>query len=99
MIYFPKLIDILTKAEHEVLYYLLKGSDDSEIAKLLYKSPVTIRKHKSNICKKLECENKLRILEDYKHLLDTVVVIDKDKNSQKFTKYHKNSQDVFLYCD
>ena len=49
----------LTERESEILFYLSEGHSVSEISKLLYLSPGTIRNYISEILQKLEAKNRI----------------------------------------
>lgn len=51
-------IDVLTPREKDVLHNISKGYDNKEIAKLLYISDYTVKKHVSSILKKLNLKNR-----------------------------------------
>lgn len=53
----------LTKRETEILIHISKGLDYKKIAKNLFISPATVRKHTENIYKKLKVGNKIQALE------------------------------------
>jgi DNA-binding NarL/FixJ family response regulator len=53
----------LTKRECEVLEQLSRGSDYNEIARALFVSPFTIRKHIENIYTKLQVHNKVQAIQ------------------------------------
>lgn len=52
-------INPLTKRESEILFYLKEGHSVSEISKLLYLSPGTIRNYISEVLQKLEAKNRI----------------------------------------
>ena len=49
--------NLLTKREKEVFRLLIAGNTTEEIAKLLFISPKTVAKHRSNLMEKLEISN------------------------------------------
>jgi DNA-binding NarL/FixJ family response regulator len=49
--------EVLTRREREVLKLLAEGKRTNEIAKALYISPYTVRRHRSNIMEKLGVNN------------------------------------------
>jgi DNA-binding NarL/FixJ family response regulator len=49
--------EVLTRREREVLKLLAEGKRTNEIAKVLYISPYTVRRHRSNIMEKLGVNN------------------------------------------
>lgn len=51
-------IDVLTPREKDVLHNISKGYDNKEIAKSLYISNYTVKKHVSSILKKLNLKNR-----------------------------------------
>jgi DNA-binding NarL/FixJ family response regulator len=58
-----KKIDIekvtLTEKEKEILYYILEGLSNKEIAKTIGRSPGTVNSHLDNIYRKLGCSSRL----------------------------------------
>lgn len=52
------LTELLTRREKEVIYCLVKGMTDKNIAKTLYISEKTVHAHVRNILKKLEASNR-----------------------------------------
>jgi DNA-binding NarL/FixJ family response regulator len=63
-----KLKEMLTVRETEILELVLKGLSRYEIAKALFVSPETVKKHVSNAYKKLEANNKITALRKMKWL-------------------------------
>eukprot|EP01133_Synstelium_polycarpum_P012573 gene12573-14754_t len=59
---------LLTKREKEILKMILNGYANEQISKLLYVSYETVKTHRKNIFRKLECRN-LRELMSYNILL------------------------------
>jgi DNA-binding NarL/FixJ family response regulator len=53
---------MLTVREIEILELVLRGLSRCEIAKTLFVSPETVKKHVSNAYKKLEANNKITAL-------------------------------------
>lgn len=51
------LVETLTKREKEVISYLCKGLNNSEIGEKLFISPKTVDAHRTNIMRKLEVHN------------------------------------------
>ncbi|HHU06699.1 MAG TPA: hypothetical protein GXZ65_09520 [Clostridiales bacterium] len=51
----------LTRREHEVLSLLLKDGDEHEICKQLFISPLTLKKHISNIYQKMNVRNRIQL--------------------------------------
>ena len=49
--------EVLTRREREVLKLLAEGKRTNEIARALYISPYTVRRHRSNIMEKLDLNN------------------------------------------
>ena len=54
--------ELLTEREKQVLYYMSKGYDTSEIAKMLNISVLTAKKHRGNLAKKLNAHNSIDIV-------------------------------------
>jgi two-component system, LuxR family, response regulator FixJ len=52
----------LTKAEREVLYYLIDGKNNREIADALHRSPRTIEVHRHHLMQKLGATNIIELL-------------------------------------
>lgn len=52
----------LTDREHELVHYLEKGFKNKEIAKILYVSENTIKKHLQNLYRKLDTGNRTELL-------------------------------------
>ena len=52
------LLEPLTAREREVLYLLAAGASDGEIARRLVLRLVTVKKHVSNICGKLDVQSR-----------------------------------------
>jgi DNA-binding NarL/FixJ family response regulator len=59
---------MLTAREKEILELVLRGLSRGEIAKTLFVSPETVKKHVSNAYKKLEASNKITALKKLKWL-------------------------------
>jgi LuxR family transcriptional regulator of csgAB operon len=59
---------VLTAREKEILELVLKGLSRCEIAKALFVSPETVKKHVSNAYKKLEVNNKITAFKKMKWL-------------------------------
>ncbi|MDD3877434.1 MAG: response regulator transcription factor [Bacteroidales bacterium] len=57
-----KIKDILTARELEILKYIAKGLNDSEIGDALYISPRTVSTHKSKILFKTNCNNTVKLI-------------------------------------
>lgn len=55
-------LELLTKREKEIFYLILEGQSSSEIAKQLYISVLTVKKHRKNIIRKLGTKGKLEFL-------------------------------------
>jgi LuxR family maltose regulon positive regulatory protein len=53
-----ELVEPLTRREHEVLHLLSAGASNREIARRLVLSLGTVKKHVSNICGKLDVQNR-----------------------------------------
>ena len=60
------LFDVLSEREKEVLKYLLENTKRKDIAEKLFVSESTIKKHTSNIYKKLEVTNRTELFEKVK---------------------------------
>ncbi len=54
--------ETLTLREKEVLKLLAEGKDGKEIAKILYISPYTVRRHRDNIARKLKLKNMAELI-------------------------------------
>ena len=61
------LLKDLSEREKEVLQYLLENAKRKEIAEKLFVTESTIKKHTSNIYKKLEVTSRAELLEKLKH--------------------------------
>ena len=62
------LIDPLTKRELEILLSLTKNSSNPEIAEKLFISPQTVKRHLTNIYRKLDVENRQQAITKTKSL-------------------------------
>lgn len=47
----------LTKRQIEILSHISKGKNDKEISDVLFISPLTVKTHRANMCKRLEIKN------------------------------------------
>ena len=56
------LEDSLTKAERKVLYYVLDGKNNREIADALHRSPRTVEVHRHHLMQKLGATNIIELL-------------------------------------
>lgn len=54
-------INLLTEKEKEILKLIAKGYNNSDIGKLLFNSPLTIKTHRKNILKKLGLKNSVAL--------------------------------------
>lgn len=72
MIRFPKLIDKLNPKKQEVLYYVLEGLDDYEIAEKINKSPHTVTKRRKDCYKPLGVHSRDELIAKYHHLLKDI---------------------------
>ncbi|WP_409050277.1 response regulator transcription factor [Siphonobacter sp. SORGH_AS_0500] len=64
-------INLLTKQEKKIFYFLVKGNNNKEIAENLFISYHTIKTHRKNIFKKLQCSN-LRDLAEYESIIEYI---------------------------
>ncbi|WP_239613589.1 helix-turn-helix transcriptional regulator [Cohnella mopanensis] len=58
----------LTNREREVIELLMKGLSNNEIAKFLYVSEATVKRHLSNVFRKLQIKNRVQLLNKYASL-------------------------------
>lgn len=65
--------EVLTMREREVLKLLAEGRKTAEIAKLLYISPYTVRRHRSNIMEKLHIKSMADLL---KYAISQTYIVD-----------------------
>lgn len=72
MIKFPKLLNKLNHKKQEVLYYVLQGFDDYEIAEKINKSHHTVAKRRKECYKPLGVSSKEELIAKYYHLLNDV---------------------------
>jgi len=66
--YLDKVTTVLSKREYDVFELLIDGKTDSEMSKLLFISPHTIKTHNRSIYKKLKVSNRVELLEQIKKL-------------------------------
>ena len=52
----PPGLDLLTRAERQILKLIADYQTNNDIAETLFISPTTVKKHRRNICEKLELE-------------------------------------------
>lgn len=56
--------DLLTEREQQVFRLVAEGNSTSQIAELLFVSPKTVEKHRSNIMKKLGLKNRMELIKE-----------------------------------
>jgi DNA-binding NarL/FixJ family response regulator len=66
---YPEWYEQLSSREREVLRYILKGWDNQEIADVMCIAEQTLRNHISVIYSKIGEHNRIKIIENYRHLL------------------------------
>jgi len=74
----------LTVREEEVHYWVVRGKENDEVAKILQASPETIRKHVENIRRKLGVESRLAVISSYwqREIEDRDRIIDELRRQQ-----------------
>lgn len=56
-----KCVEELTKREKEILLYITRGNSNKEISKLLFITQHTVKKHTSNILRKLNLKDRMEL--------------------------------------